>query len=139
MNLKLKARKLILQNYTDIEKVYEELFAIDFSQIIDYAKSLIAEMEVMAAQMKKFDLKGANKITGNIKVYNNVIAQFGNFAQNTLQNLDETLSRFKNYNVSIGNSKSTIHLYLRTLRSIYNKGILVHRLVDENLYRLLMD
>jgi hypothetical protein len=51
----------------------------------------------MAAQMKKFDLKGANKITGNIKVYNNVIAQFGNFAQNTsLQNLDyETLSRFK--------------------------------------------
>jgi hypothetical protein len=23
---------------------------------------------------------------------------------------------------------------LRTLRSIYNKGILVHRLVDENLY-----
>jgi hypothetical protein len=37
----------------------------------------------MAAQMKKFDLKGANKITGNIKVYNNVIAQFGNFAQNT--------------------------------------------------------
>jgi hypothetical protein len=36
--------------------------------------------------------------------------------------------------VSIGNSKSTIHLYLRTLRSIYNKGILVHRLVDENLY-----
>jgi phage-related protein len=114
--------------------VYEELFAIDFSQIIDYAKSLIAEMEVMAAQMKKFDLKGANKITGNIKVYNNVIAQFGNFAQNTLQNLDETLSRFKNYNVSIGNSKSTIHLYLRTLRSIYNKGILVHRLVDENLY-----
>jgi hypothetical protein len=30
MNLKLKARKLILQNYTDIEKVYEELFAIDF-------------------------------------------------------------------------------------------------------------
>jgi hypothetical protein len=31
-------------------------------------KSLIAEMEVMAAQMKKFDLKGANKITGNIKV-----------------------------------------------------------------------
>jgi hypothetical protein len=38
-----------------------------------------------------------------------------------------------NYNVSIGKSKSTIHLYLRTLRSIYNKGILVHRLVDENL------
>jgi hypothetical protein len=33
MNLKLKARKLILQNYTDIEKVYEELFAIDFRKL----------------------------------------------------------------------------------------------------------
>jgi hypothetical protein len=27
--MNLKARKLILQNYTDIEKVYEELF-VDF-------------------------------------------------------------------------------------------------------------
>jgi hypothetical protein len=76
----------------------------------------------MAAQMKKFDLKGANKITGNIKVYNNVIANLEILLKIPLQNLDyETLSRFKNYNVSIGNSKSTIHLYLRTLRSIYNK------------------
>jgi hypothetical protein len=86
MNLKLKARKLILQNYTDMKKVYEELFAIDFSQIgfIDYAKSLIAEMEVMAAQMKKFDLKGANKITGNIKVYSNVIAAIWKFCSKHL-------------------------------------------------------
>jgi hypothetical protein len=41
-------------------------------------------MEVMAAQMKKFDLKGANKITGNIKCIIMSSAQFGNFAQNTL-------------------------------------------------------
>jgi hypothetical protein len=143
MNLKLKARKLILLNYTDIEKAYEELFAVDFSQIgfVDYAKDLIAEMEQMAAQMKKFDLKGSNKISGNVKVYSNVIAQFGNFAQNTsLQNLDyETLLRFKNYNISIGNSKSTIHLYLRTLRTIYNKGIMMHRLVDEKPFARLFD
>jgi hypothetical protein len=33
MNLKLKARKLILQNYTDIEKVYEELFALIFRKL----------------------------------------------------------------------------------------------------------
>jgi hypothetical protein len=33
MNLKLKALKLILQNYTDIEKVYEELFAMIFSKL----------------------------------------------------------------------------------------------------------
>lgn len=135
MNLKIKARKLILLNYTDVEKVFEELFAVDFSQIgfIEYAEKLISEMDSMSIQMKKFDLKGSNKIVGNIKCYRNVISQFGNFAQNTtLQNLDyETLIRFKNYNISIGNSKSTVHLYLRTLRSIYNKGIMIHRLVDE--------
>jgi hypothetical protein len=47
-------------------------------------------------------------------------SQFGNFAQNTLQNLDyETLSRFKNYNVSIGKVKNYI-TYLRTFY-FYNK------------------
>jgi hypothetical protein len=45
-------------------------------------------MEVMAAQMKKFDLKGANKITGNIKVYNNVIAIWKFCSKHPLQNLD---------------------------------------------------
>lgn len=134
MDLKIKARKLILQNYTDVEKVYEELFAIDFSQIgfVDYAKSLIAEMGDLAVKMAKFDTKGANKILGNVKVYDNVIAQFENFAKNvSLQNMDyETLVRFKNYNLGVGNSKSTIHLYLRTLRTIYNKGILFHKLSD---------
>jgi hypothetical protein len=70
-------------------------------------------MEVMAAN-EKFDLKVPTKL---LVILRCIImwSQFGNFAQNTsLQNLDyETLSRFKNYNVSIGNSKSTIHLYLR--------------------------
>jgi hypothetical protein len=77
-------------------KVYEELFAI-FSQIgfIDMLSLWLLKWSYGCAN-EKFDLKGANKITGNIKVYNNVIAQFGNFAQNTLQNLDyETLSRFE--------------------------------------------
>ncbi|MNF80937.1 hypothetical protein D3C84_631910 [compost metagenome] len=90
-------------------------------------------MKEMAAKMSKFDSKGANKILGNVKVYNNVIAQFENFGKNiSLQNLDyETLIHFKNYNISIGNSKSTIHLYLRTLRAIYGKGVLMHRLSDQ--------
>jgi hypothetical protein len=55
------------------------IFQIGF---IDYAKSLIAEMEVMAAQMKKFDLKVPTKLLVG------VWCKFGNFAQNTsLQNL----------------------------------------------------
>lgn len=135
MNIKIKARKLILNGVIDVEKAYEDLFAIDFSQIgfQQYAESLLEEMEKMSAAMAKFDLKGSNKIKGNIKLYRNVIAQFENFAKNTsLQNLDyETLLYFKNYNLSIGNSKSTVNLYLRTLRAIYNKGILMHKLSDQ--------
>jgi len=135
MELKIKARKLILLNYTDVEKTYEELFAVDFSQVgfIDFARKLIAEMKDMAEKRGEYDLKGKNKVLGNVRCYENVIGQFENFAKGvTLQNLDyETLYRFKNYNISVGNSKSTIHLYLRTLRTIYNKGILFNKLSDQ--------
>ncbi|WP_193743749.1 phage integrase SAM-like domain-containing protein [Flavobacterium sp. 83] len=83
-------------------------------------------MKAIAENVGKHDLKAKNKLLGNVRCYENVIAQFGNFGKNvSLQNLDyEILMRFKNYNVSIRNSKPTIHLYLRTLRSIYKKGIL---------------
>jgi integrase len=33
--------------------------------------------------------------------------------------------------LGIGNSKATINLYLRTLRAVYNKGLLFHRLPDQ--------
>lgn len=135
MSIKLKARKLIIQGYTDVEKTFEELFAVDHSQIqfMDYGRKLVAEMKKLADELEKYDLKARNKILGNILCYENVLAQFDNFAQKvTLQNLDYAiLERFKNYNVSIGNSKATIHLYLRTLRAIYNKGILYHKFADQ--------
>lgn len=131
----MKARKLILQGYTDVEKVFEELFAIDHSKIlyIDYARKLVAEMKNIADERGKFDLKARNKIMGNVRCYENVLAQFENFGKRaTLQNLDFViLEQFKNYNLSIGNSKATINLYLRTLRAIYNKGILYHKFADQ--------
>jgi len=135
MELKIRARKLILSGVTDVEKTYQDMFAMDFSQIgfLDYAAKLIAEMKSVAENVGKYDLKAKNKLLGNIRCYDNVIAQFENFGKNvSLQNLDyEILMRFKNYNVSIGNSKSTTHLYLRTLRTIYNKGILMHKFADQ--------
>jgi len=143
MNIKIKARKIILNQCKDVNQAFDELFAIDFSQIgyIDYAKKLVEEMKDLAAKMKNSDAKGSNKILGNVKVYENVIAQFENFARSvSLQNLNyETLISFKNYNLSIGNSKSTIHLYLRTLRAIYNKGILMHRLSDQKPFNRVFD
>lgn len=143
MNLKIKARKIIMNRCKNVDDAFEELFAVDFSGIgfIEYANKLIAEMKQMADMMKKFDEKGANKILGNVKVYQNVVAQFENFAKNTtLQNLDyETIARFKTYNLSIGNSKSTINLYLRTIRAIYNKGILIHSLPDKKPFKTVFD
>jgi hypothetical protein len=135
MSIKLKARKLILQGYTDVDQVFEELFAIDHSQILfmDYAQKLVAEMKNIADERGKFDLKASNKVLGNIRCYENVLSQFENFSKKvTLQNLDfAILEQFKNYNLSIGNSKATINLYLRTLRAIYNKGILYHKFSNQ--------
>lgn len=135
MSIKLKARKLILQGYVDVEKTFEELFAVDHSQILfmDYGRKLVSEMMKIAEDRGKYDLKARNKMLGNVRCYENVLAQFENFARNvTLQNLDfAILEQFKNYNLSIGNSKATIHLYLRTLRAIYNKGILFYKFADQ--------
>jgi site-specific recombinase XerD len=135
MDLKIKARKLILQGVTDVEKTFQELFKIDFSQIafLDYASNLIEEMNDLALRFGKInDLKSKNKLLGTIKVYENAISQFKPFAAKvTLQNIDyEILMRFRNYQTGLGNSKSTVHLYLRTIRAIYNKGILLHKLAD---------
>lgn len=139
MSIKLKARKLILQGYVDVEKTFEELFAVDHSQILfmDYGRKLVAEMVKIAEDRGKYDLKARNKMLGNVRCYENVLAQFENFAQKvTLQNLDfAILERFKNYNLSLGNSKATIHLYLRTLRAIYNKGILYYKFADEKPFK----
>jgi hypothetical protein len=135
MDLKIKARKLILQGCTDIEKAYTELFRIDFSQIgmMDHVEKLIEEMKQMAATLLlKKDLKAANKILGNCKVYENVKNQMEPFFRDVaVQGVDyEVLMRFRNYQLGIGNSKATVHLYLRTIRAMYNKAILLYKLHD---------
>lgn len=135
MELKLRARKLILNGSGDVEKTFDLLFATVADEILflDFARKLIADMREMARKLGKAnELLKQNKQLGNILVYENVIAQFGDFGRGVaLQSLDyETLMRFRNYQLGIGNSKSTIHLYLRTLRAIYNKGILVHKLAN---------
>jgi hypothetical protein len=134
MELKIRARKLILSGVTDVEKTYQDMFAMDFSQIgfLDYANKLVDEMKVVAESVGKHDLKAKNKLLGNVRCYENVISQFEIFGKNvSLQNIDyKILMAFKNYHIGIGNSKPTIHLYLRTLRSIYNKGIMMHQFKD---------
>lgn len=144
MELKIRARKLILNGSSDVEKTYDLLFAQDSDQVLflDFSRKLIADMREMARKLGKAnELLAQNKQLGNILVYENVIAQFGDFGRGvTLQSLDyDTLMRFRNYQLGIGNSKSTIHLYLRTLRAIYNKGILVHKLPNAMPFAKVLD
>lgn len=135
-DLKIRARKIMLQQYVDIDKAYNDLFKIDFSEILfmDFFANLISEMKLMAENLGKVNnFRAKNKLLGNIKVYENVFAQFGPHAFDcTLKSLDyATLMRFRNHQTGIGNSKSTVNLYLRTLRAVYNKGISFHKLSNE--------
>lgn len=133
--IKIKAKRILLLRIDDIEKAHTELFKKNFAEALfmDFAHKLIQDMKMIIIGLeKKKDVKAANKIKGNIKVYENVISQFEIFGTDlTFDEIDfQQLERFKNYQLSIGNSKATINLYLRTLRAIYNKGLLVYRLPD---------
>jgi hypothetical protein len=54
MELKIRARKLILSGVTYVEKTYQDMFAMDFSQIgfLDYANKLIVEMKSVAENVE---------------------------------------------------------------------------------------
>lgn len=130
-----RIKKVKLLNITDLDKAYNEIFKKDFSSLLfmDFAAKLIQDMKLIIVGLeKKKDVKAANKIKGTVKVYENVISQFEIFGNDlTFDEIDfQALERFKNYQLSIGNSKATINLYLRTLRAIYNKGLLVYRIPD---------
>lgn len=133
MDLKLRARKLILLGCTDVGQAYLELFNASVTDVLflDYGRELVAEMKKTAA-LANNDIKAQNKLLGNIKCYEYTIASFANFGGNvSFQNLNyEILMRFRNHHLALGNTKSTVHFYLRTLRSIYNKGIWKYKFTD---------
>ena len=87
MDIKIRARKIILSGIVNVDKAFEELFKIDFSGIsfADYGTQLVAEMSVLAAQFEKHkDTVSRNKILGNIKVYENALGQFNSVVPNVL-------------------------------------------------------
>tara|TARA_B110000503_G_C7033666_1_gene365131 strand:- start:161 stop:988 length:828 start_codon:yes stop_codon:yes gene_type:complete len=67
-------------------------------------------------------------VAGNLKVYKNVLAQFGNYMDHLPASEINfaILSSFKNFMITKGNSKATIHGYLSILRSLYNKASQKH-------------
>jgi hypothetical protein len=136
MDLKLKAKKIVMQGCIDVQFAYNDLFRFENSRVyfLDFAAALIFEMKAMAAQYeKKKDIVSRNRISGNAKVYDNFVNQVKPFVVGVAVadiNYD-LLIRFKNYQLGIGNSRNTVHQYLRTFRSIYNKALLKNDLPDK--------
>lgn len=133
MDMKLKARKIVLRKETDQHKAMAELFEKDTSgaTLMEFFKVLSGQMEQLAKNYSDLgDVKAAKKVRGNLKVYQNTINQFTVLIKDIpLTKLDyPTLLRFRNYQLGLGNSKNTVHQYLRTLRAIYNKGQLFYGL-----------
>jgi len=134
-DLKIRAKKVVLKKIKDVNVAHAEIFRTTLTEIsfIEFGEKLMTDMVKMSQMMtKNGNKKKADNILGTVKSYKNVLAQFDFFGQKTtLENLSfEILTNFKNYQLGLGNSKSTINLYLRALRSIYNKGILMYRLPD---------
>jgi hypothetical protein len=136
MDYKVRAKKIVFSSCNNVSVAYAEFFKYKNEGVLflDFARELVVEMNELAV---KFDLKkdvvARNRIAGNAKVYDNFINQVKPFVGGVLLNdVDFNLiNRFKNYNVGIGNSKNTVHQYLRTFRAIYNKGIMKYSLVDK--------
>jgi hypothetical protein len=137
MQLKDRARQIVVSGVEDIEVAYKQLNKQEIANLdfLKYANELILQMNVLAAALeRKKDLKARNKIVGNVKVYENAIKRLKQMTA-TVYVSDfnyEFLMKFKNRHLMSGNSKSTVHLYLRTLRAIYNKCILQHELPNKN-------
>jgi len=133
---KLKANKVVVQQEKDIDAAYNKIFKVKIgdANFIEFAEGLVVEMNTIAGKFdKKKDLVSRNRIAGNAKVYENFINQVKPFVKDLLLNEIEydLLIRFKNYQMGIGNSKNTVHQYLRTFRAIYNKGLLKYGLPDK--------
>jgi hypothetical protein len=137
LDLKLRAKTLILQGkIQDPVTLLKEVLARDTSgvTIAEFGAQWISEQrQLMAVYEKKGDVQRRNKISGYVRSVENALVQFNTvvpFAP--VAALDyETLMRFRKHNELAGNSTSTIHLYLRTIRAVYNKAILAHRLPDK--------
>ena len=143
-DLKIKANRIVLQLETNIENAFKELFSSENIGIYfeRFAQELIDEMNSIAEKYnKKNDLVSRNRIAGNAKVYLNFLNQARPFLKNKMiSEIDyELLHRFKNYQLGIGNSKNTVHQYLRTFRAIYNKAVLKHGIIDKKPFNGLFD
>lgn len=124
---KIAARKIVLSGVVDVEKAYKMLFEYTTKEpsFVNFCKQLFEEMKLQIAVFEKNkNIVYRNKVAGNLKVYQNVLNQFEIFVENLpASEIDYAiLNDFKTFMINKGNTKPTIHGYLSTLRSLYNKA-----------------
>lgn len=134
MDLKLKARKIIAAGSVNPDEVMRLLFASDDQiLLVDFGIQYSKELREMGDRLEKVgDIKKRNNYYGNARVYENVVNQFNALLPGIgVMSLGyNDLMFFKKHQLGIGNSKATVNLYLRTLRSLYNKAIKVYGIED---------
>ncbi|OIQ16571.1 MAG: hypothetical protein BM557_09665 [Flavobacterium sp. MedPE-SWcel] len=136
---KAKAKKILLSRPDDINEVYENLFnekkAVDLGTFNDMGMAVVSELEASAnSYEKRKDYINANKARGNARVYERALIEFDVFAPGIKFSgiTFKLLMQFRDARLQKGNSKSTVSLYLRTLRALYNKFIKIHEFEASN-------
>lgn len=135
LSIKLKARKIFASGVTSPDEVMKMLFGIEDEVVlfVDYGTLYVAELRDQAAKLEKIgNIKKRNNLMGTARAFENVVSRLRVVSPDmSINTVDyNSLMFFRKYQESQGNSKSTVHLYLRTLRSLYNKAIKVYNLPD---------
>lgn len=133
LNYKLKARKIIASGITNPDEAMWLVFGENENivRFKDYSKKYVAELREMAAKFEKLgEIKKRNNLLGTAASFENAINQLtACIPELTINNVTyNDLMRFRKRQELLGNSKSTVHLYLRTIRSLYNKALNVYNI-----------
>ncbi|MBW3518318.1 tyrosine-type recombinase/integrase [Flavobacterium sp. NKUCC04_CG] len=144
LSLKLKARKIITSGLEDPDEALLELLGkkSDMPTIKEYGNFYVKELRDLATKHeKKGMLVERNRKNGSALAYENAVNQFCYaFPKTTLDSLDyNTLMKFRTLQEAKGNSKSTIALYFRMLRALYNKGLKIYKITDNRPFNGVFD
>jgi len=135
LDIKLKARKIVLGGEKDCKKALRMVLGngSDMVSFLAFAKEYVKELEAQAGKYDKIgDLVSRNKALGNARVYNNTVSKIEKaFPDIAVSELNyNVLYKFREDCLLNGNTKTTVSLYLRSMRSLYNKCIKINNLPD---------
>lgn len=137
LDYKLRAKKILLKGTVAApDAVLAQILQQDTTGVTlqDYYNDWRAgQIALAAVHDKNNDLKARNKINGYVRSIDNAMVQFTACAPavGVLQIDAKVLARFKRQQQLAGNSKSTVSLYLRSVRKLYNEAIVLYKLPDE--------